>query len=160
MSKRKTTEEFKCDVARKHPTISVTGTYINDKTPIDLLCNICGTEWKDIPHYVLHTSLGCPECNQKYVHVGENDFATMAPHLVCFFKDPKCATKITYMSHKLVDLVCPICGTERTMNAFDLYREGFHCQCCDDGISYPNRIIRNVMRTFKVEDIKFEYCST
>lgn len=157
MPKRKTTDEFIKDVAKKHPTINVIGEYINDSIPILLSCNICGTKWEDKPHYVLHTSLGCPECNKKYVHVGENDFATKAPHLVQFFKNKSEASKITYMSHKAIELVCPICGVERTMSGFDLYRQGFHCQCCGDGVSYPNRLIRNVMNTFIPDKMKFEY---
>ena len=157
MPRRKTTDEFIEDVLKKHSTIKVAGEYVNDQTPILLHCDICGTEWEDKPHYVLHSSLGCPECNKKYVHIGENDFATKAPHLIQFFKNKNEASHITYMSHKLVDLVCPICGSERTMSAFDLYRQGFHCQCCGDGISYPNRLIRNVMSTFMVDKIKFEY---
>lgn len=157
MPRRKTTDEFIEDVLKKHSTIKVVGEYVNDQTPILLHCDICGTEWEDKPHYVLHSSLGCPECNKKYVHIGENDFATKAPHLIQFFKNKNEASHITYMSHKLVDLVCPICGSERTMSAFDLYRQGFHCQCCGDGISYPNRLIRNVMSTFMVDKIKFEY---
>lgn len=158
MPRRKTTEEFVADVSAKHPTINVIEEYVNDKTPILLYCNVCGTTWKDLPRYILHSSLGCPECNKKYVNVGENDFATKAPHLIQFFKDQSEASKTTYMSHKLIELICPICGAERTMNAFDLYREGFHCQCCGDGVSYPNRLIRNVMNSFVVDKIKFEYC--
>lgn len=157
MPRKKTTDEFVKDVAKKHPTINVIGEYIDDKTPILLSCNICKTQWEDKPRYVLHSSLGCPECNKKYVYVGENDFATKAPHLIQFFKNKNEAYKITYMSHKSIDLVCPICGSERTMPACDLYRQGFHCQCCSDGVSYPNRLIRNVMNTFVVDKIKFEY---
>lgn len=159
MPRRKTTDEFAKDVAKKHPTISVIGEYIDDKTPILLSCNICETQWEDKPRYVLHSSLGCPECNHKYVHVGYNDFATKAPHLVKFFKNKSQAKKITYMSHKLIELICPTCGTERTMTAFDLYRHGFHCQCCDDGVSYPNRIIRNVLKNFVVDNLQLEYSS-
>lgn len=160
MPRKKTNEEFIADVKNKYPEIDVIGEYIDSQTPTLFSCNICGNKWEDLPHHILHSSLGCPNCNKKYVHIGKNDFATKAPHLVQFFKNKNDAFKITYMSHKKIDLICPICGAERAMNAFDLYRCGFHCQCCDDGISYPNRLIRNVMNTFVVDKINFEYCDT
>lgn len=39
----------------------VTGTYINSDTPIDILCNKCGNQWKVRPYNIL-AGKGCPYC--------------------------------------------------------------------------------------------------
>ena len=56
-----TTETFIEIMNIVHPNIEVIGTYVNNKTNIDLRCKIDGHKWSPTPHNVLRGT-GCPKC--------------------------------------------------------------------------------------------------
>lgn len=61
-------------------------------------------------------------------------------------------------SKKKVDLICPDCGERKTMIVNDLVVRGFSCGICGDGVSYPNKILRALLKVFssKVDSFEFE----
>ncbi len=61
----KSTAQFISEIAQKNPDIIVLGKYINNKTKIDVICKVCGHEWKVVPASLLNGH-GCPKCAKKH----------------------------------------------------------------------------------------------
>lgn len=157
MSKRKTHEEFINELSIKgNKNIIVIGKYIDDKTKILVQCRIDGYMWYARPGNLLQGG-GCPLCNGKVVVVGINDFATIRPDLVQYFRNSEDANKITAHSNKQVDLICPNCGTHKTMSANMLCKRGFNCTVCGDGISFPNKFGRSLLRQLPIKQYECEW---
>lgn len=57
-------EEFASIINSANKTVTVTGNFVDSKTPIAYKCNICGTENKAKPHDLLRGSYGCKKCRQ------------------------------------------------------------------------------------------------
>lgn len=91
--------------------------------------------------------------------IAVNSVAALRQDLIKYFKDPNDAFCITTGSSKRVSLICPDCGTEKTMIMYNLFKKGFSCNVCGDKISYPNKLIRNIM--FQLENeceyLEFEW---
>lgn len=51
----------------------------------------------------------------------------------------------TYCSNKKVLCKCPNCGYEKEVGLHLLYRQGFSCPKCSDGISYPEKVMFNLL---------------
>lgn len=61
---RKTTNEFIRDLQKINPTIKLLSKeYINNRTKVLVLCNICGNKWEARPANLL-TGYGCPKCSR------------------------------------------------------------------------------------------------
>ena len=50
---------------------------------------------------------------------------------------------------------CPDCGFEKWMIVANLFKQGFSCNKCGDGISFPNKFILNVLMQLNI-DIELE----
>lgn len=99
----------------------------------------------------------CPVCTNKKVVKGVNDVATTHPHLVKYFVDKEDSTCATYGSSKLFSFKCDRCGYKKTMKMADISHIGnFVCQLCGEGVSYPNKILANVLSQLMI-DFKSEY---
>ncbi len=59
---RKTQEEFVEEMRLKHPTITVIGEYVNNRTKVKCFCNECETYFFSAPHTMLSNGNGCPNC--------------------------------------------------------------------------------------------------
>ncbi len=59
--KKKTQEDFICNLQAVNKHILVIGKYISTECPVQVRCLKCGYEWKARPHNLLAGS-GCPEC--------------------------------------------------------------------------------------------------
>ena len=81
------------------------------------------------------------------------------PELAKLFKNQEEAGQITTGSSKRVTLICPECGTEKTLHMYDFKKYGFKCDVCSDTISYPNKIIRSFLMYYKdkVEEYDWEH---
>ena len=121
------------------------GEYKNRETKTRFTCKNNHT-WEETPTS-FYESPYCPICNSSGSKLipGTNDLATLRPDLVKYFKDKTLPSKIKVRSNQKVDLVCPDCGTEKKMFVYNLYNQGFHCNICDDGVSLPNKILRNLV---------------
>lgn len=71
--KKKTTEEFKLEMAEKDPNIIVLGEYINSKTGIHCQCAICGCEWDPTPN-VLLDGHGCRDCANRQRSIYKKEY--------------------------------------------------------------------------------------
>ena len=76
-----------------------------------------------------------------------------APEMVKYLKDKNDAYKYTCQSNKYITIVCPICGREKQQMISNLYAKGFSCAFCSDGVSFPNKLMTNILRQLNVEFI-------
>lgn len=109
-----------------------------------------------------HSILRC-----SITHLVERRIADLRPDLVKFLTDKKDAYKYSICSEKQICVTCPVCGYTKKVHVCDLTKFGFRCDICDDGISYPEKFISNVLQQayipFKREvsssDEGFEWCN-
>lgn len=149
MAKQKTHEEFmKKFKTLGNQNIIILGRYIGAKTKILVKCTIDGHEWYATPSNLLK-GRGCPICSGKQVVKEINSIAAKRPDLLVYFVNKDDAYKATCGCRRRLNLKCPDCGTFKSMAAYNLTEHGFSCQVCGDGISYPNKLIRQVMKTFE-----------
>lgn len=159
MAKKKTHGEFMIDFYKKgNKNIIILGKYINKQTKILVQCKIDGYKWYVSPDCLLQGT-GCPVCAGKVVIPSLNSVAVLRPDLVKYFENPEDAYNITIGSTSKVKLICSDCGKKHIKYMYDLSKHGFNCQECGQYISYPNRMIRSVMKQLyaKVDYLQYEW---
>lgn len=153
---RKSHDDFIKEIQNINSNIEILGTYTGSKNKIKCKCLIDGCEWDALPSHLLKGH-GCPLCAGHSVVAGYNDIATSRPDLVKYFKIPDDASKFTAYSNKYADLICPYCGYEKNMLIGHLSKTGFACPICGDGISYPNKFCRQVLKQLPINNLRCEY---
>lgn len=59
-------EEVVHRIKALHPTLEVTGTYVNQTTPIEVRCTTCGHTWETLPEVLFRSNSGtCRKCASK-----------------------------------------------------------------------------------------------
>ena len=92
----------------------------------------------------LNKGFGCNVCCNHKIIRGYNDIATTNPEIIKYFANMNDCYKYSYGSKTTVKMNCPICGFEKSLGIYILTRQGFGCNSCGDGISYPNKFIANI----------------
>ena len=100
---------------------------------------------------------GCPLCASKIVIKGINDIATTNPEIIKYFENKEDIYKYTFQSSKKVDVKCPVCGFKKKMSICSLCNNGFSCDVCSDGISYPNKFAHELFRQLSNQYLEYEY---
>lgn len=136
--------------------IEILGRYKNSKTKILCKCKIHNYEWSTFPS-TLYKAKGCPVCTNYRVVAGLNDIATIRPDLVKYFIDPNDATKYTKSSNQRLTFKCPDCGYEKEMTIGCLSYDGFACNMCSDGFTYPNKYGYVFLHQLPIENHIKEY---
>jgi len=95
--------------------------------------------------YSLKNGIGCNVCHGLKILKNYNDIATTHPELIKYFANIEDTYRYTYGSNENIELKCPNCGNIKSMKIHTLIQHGFGCQKCSDGISYPNKFIRNFL---------------
>ena len=99
----------------------------------------------------------CPICSNKQIIKGFNDINTVRPDLIKYFVHKEDGEKHSIGSDCKVEVQCPDCGFIKKMTVGDLARQGFTCNRCSDGLSYPNKMIINLLSELSVENLTAEY---
>lgn len=105
---------------------------------------------------------GCPYCTNHKITVGENDIGTTRPDLIKMLKNKEDAYKYTQFSNQQIEFICPQCGEylgQKTI--FNVTRSGISCPKCSNGISYPNRLMYNLLSILQVDfttEVVFDWC--
>ena len=121
-------------------------------------CNKCGAElWIQENHLLRGVGCGC--CTNRRAVKGINDISTTNPELIKYFVNIEDCYTHTKCSHKRVLLKCPQCGYEKEMIIHNLYKNGFSCSQCCDGISYPEKFMFNLLKQLRVDFI-YQYSKT
>lgn len=95
-------------------------------------------------------SIGCPVCSNQKIIYGINSLADKRPDLIQYFVDKELPKKIAPCSNKYADLKCPYCNYTVRGNVGNLYRVGFSCSICSDGVSFPNKYIRAFLNQLSI----------
>lgn len=150
--KRKTNEEFMEEFNKVgNPNLKVISEYKGRFEEIWCECNK-GHKFNTTPGELLNGT-GCPFCSGKRVDES-NCIKTLRPDLIQYLKDKEDAERYTLGSGQKIWCKCPICGVKKEMLVYDLVHYGFSCSICDDGISFPNKFIRNFL---KMNNISFKF---
>ena len=56
------------------------------------------------------------------------------------------AKKLRYCGSLKVKCTCPNCGYKKEMKPATIYRQGFGCIICGDGVSYPEKVFGNILK--------------
>ena len=101
----------------------------------------------------MHCNVGCSCCNGAIVVPGINDIATTDPWMIKYLVDPEDAYKYTRSSAKKVKVKCPYCGRvkDKSITLNKLHRNQSVSCSCNDGISYPNKLMFNLLEQLEVE---------
>lgn len=145
------------DVDTNTGSIKITKRYYEDGNNIKsysgkyyyYICNVCGYECDD-QHIIYEKNLkkgsGCARCAGRdgdiFVTKRISDYA---PWMTYYLKNKNDADIYGIGSKHLVDVVCPECGYEDSKRIMSMYKSGFHCNKCGDGISYPEKFVREVL---------------
>lgn len=170
-SRRMTNSEFIDKLKLLDNNITALDEYTKYETKIRFQC-MHGHIWSAIPNSVLNGS-GCPYCSGNSVLIGFNDLWTTRPDVARMLENPEYGYKHSKGSNASVAFVCPQCGNVAEKPIIDVCNQGLGCQICSDGISYPNKFIRQVLTQLKIDfipeynpdwakprryDCYFEYC--
>jgi predicted RNA-binding Zn-ribbon protein involved in translation (DUF1610 family) len=103
---------------------------------------------------------GCNVCSSPSRHkilIGYNDLWTTHPEIARLLEDPNDGYTHTHSSHKAVSFICPNCKlVNKNKYIRNIIKRGLSCSQCSDGISYPNKFIRNFLHQLNL-DVKPEY---
>lgn len=115
-----------------------------------------GHIWTTRPISVLR-GYGCPYCSGKKVWIGFNDLWTVRPDVAKLLKNQEDGFKYTCGSHQKLDFVCKDCGSIINKPVKEVCKRGLSCHFCSDGVSYPNKFGRAILRQLPLETYKSEY---
>ena len=155
-------EKFKQQLFEMSPNLELVGKYINGQTKVTYRCKECG-EGNQItnPRNLVYGFTKCIKCDgTRRVLVGHNDYATTHPNHTLLLKNPEEAKTFTFSSKRMVELKCPICGTEKTKRVVDVTKNAMSCPKCGDGFSYPNKFMWNLLSQLKINfdsEITFDW---
>lgn len=161
MSKKKTHEDFVQKLYTKYNNkYSVLDKYIDTKTKIRFVCNICGTIFERTPNAILSKNCHCAICDSKKVTnnviIGVNDLWTTRPDIATMLKNPEDGYKYREKSNKKCDFVCTFCKSILSKTVAEVSYRGLSCNFCGDNYSYPNRFMCNILNELDV-DFKPEF---
>ena len=115
-------------------------------------CNKCGAElWRVESN--IKKGYGCSCCSNQIVVKGINDIATTDNWMVKYFVNEDEIYKYTHGSGEVVLMKCPDCGYEKYDSIYNVFKYGFSCNKCGDGISYPEKVMFNFLKQLNIEFI-------
>lgn len=148
-----TLNEVKNKLKTINPNIRIiSNEYINAHIKLELICDVCGYEWKDTWNS-LKNGCGCPVCSNHKIIKGINDIATTNPELVCYFADVEDTFNYCIGTNKRLNLKCNICGTTKKIQPINLTKYGFSCPKCGDKIPLTEKIMYFILEELNVNFI-------
>lgn len=126
---RKTTAEFVDELSSVNPNIEVLGEYVNNRTPIEVRCRVCGKRWPAKPLHLLHGH-GCRDCH--YRGQSERQFKSNEQ----FLRELKSANdSITPLEEyrgalSRIHVRCDVCGYDWLVTPASLLSNGTGCPRC------------------------------
>lgn len=121
---KKSHEQYVVEMAEKHPTITVLGTYDGNKSKVDLECKVCGHKWAATPNLSLRGQ-GCPSCSG-VKHKTTEEFSKEVEKLNLGIK-----VIGEYVNNRTsVECICERCGRTFMGNPKVILQQGYGCTLC------------------------------
>ncbi|WP_186321353.1 zinc-ribbon domain-containing protein [Bacillus sp. FJAT-22090] len=114
------------------------------------ICSKCESHRWKVSINSRSSGSGCPYCNGKKILIGYNDMWTTNPQLASLLANPQDGYKYTQMSNEKVDWKCLECNTIIINKSPNSVSNGLRCQSCSDGMSFPEKVIYNTLKTLKI----------
>ena len=83
----------------------------------------------------------------------KNRIINLAPQLMKYLVNQDDAYKYSYHSNQKILMRCPMCGNVELKTISAVYKTGFVCHACSDGISIPNKIMYNILTQLNIKFI-------
>lgn len=112
-------------------------------------CLICGNE-DLIREESLICGSGCSVCRGQKILKGYNDLWTTHPNIAKLLVNPERGYKISFGSGEKELFKCQNCEFEKKVITANVARRGFSCDRCGKGISFPEKIMFNVLEQLNV----------
>lgn len=110
----------------------------------DVICPNCGHKKNMRVGHLLDQNFICDYCNS---------IGVKRPELVKYFINQDEAYTVSYGSNSKILLQCPDCGERRYVSACNIYKKGFNCNRCGDGIPFPEKFMNNLLTQLGVKFI-------
>lgn len=94
---------------------------------------------------------GCACCNNKVVIKNINNLTYIYPETKKFLVDEKDGDTHTPRSNMKIMCKCPICNNKKVYSITNLIGKGFSCNVCGDGISYPEKVMSNILFQLNID---------
>lgn len=156
MGRKITNEEFIKRLTGLNNGIEAIQEYAGSNVKIKFKCRF-GHTWDAIPNNIISRKSGCPYCSGNIITIGENDMWSVRPDVAVLLKDSNDGYKYTAYSGKKVTFICPECGEEQIKVIRNVSVQGFSCRVCGDGVSYPNKFSRALLKQLPIETYDAEY---
>lgn len=135
--------------------IKITNRYRdNDKNGekfYEYLCLKCGNTDKISESELKNNNPTCNVCSGRKTLKGVNDVATTNPECIDYLKNKDDSYLYSRGSSKKVCFVCPDCNLEKYMTFATFIKNGIMCNRCGDGISFPEKVIYNLLKQLKID---------
>lgn len=151
MAIQKTHEQFINEVYNINKNIEIISKYNGAGNKVKCRCLIDNQEWEVRASSLISNKTGCPFCQGQQPIIGVNDLKTTSPEIYNMLKHKQLGSLLMKRSHKEVILICPICKNEIFCNLQKVSQERFVCKYCSDGISYPNKLMYNILSELKID---------
>ena len=100
----------------------------------------------------------CGVCSGRQVFKGYNDLNTLRPDLTKYLKNPEDGDKVTIGSNQRIDFYCKKCGHLLNATVSHFVNDEVSCPACSDGVSYPNKLMLNILLQFDNLEFENEWC--
>lgn len=122
-----------------------------NKRSYEYICLNCKCR-NDIHEDSLKRNCGCLVCANQKVTKGINDMWTTNPELATLLANPDDGYKYVEGSAIKVDWICKDCAsTIKGKSIVDVNKQGLPCKKCSDNISYPEKIVFNMLEQLGYE---------
>ena len=145
---------------RKCPKIKIISLANNADGECLLQCNDCGGVYRRKRKELVSASFGCAICSNHQVCIGINDINTTAPWMNDYIVDNDYSYTHMKNSGTKTKMKCPNCGYEKILPPTILLAHGFGCPICSDGVSFPNKLARAILKQLPVINVKYEYSAS
>lgn len=110
------------------------------------------------PNSIL-SEYNCPCCAGYQIVTGFNDFNTKHPEYTKWLVNKEDGDTHAQSSKEVVDWECPFCHYRMRKSFSLVHTNGITCPCCDDGYSYPNKFMFNLLLQInnKLDFLEREY---
>lgn len=94
---------------------------------------------------------GCPVCDGNRSKWDINSVAAVHPELILLFANVEDAYDYSFSSHRQVDFICPNCHSRLEQKIIkNVVSNGLFCPYCSDGISFGERVMREVLKQMNI----------